>query len=134
MRRSDVGRAWTWLAGIVAIGFGLLTISEGGAVLFWSEDAQRSAGHYVPFVVWFNFLAGFAYVTCGIGLLARQSWASTLALAIAGATLAIFAAFGVYVLGGGEYEMRTVIAMSLRSGVWVAISAIEHRLTRLREA
>lgn len=54
------GKLWIWSASIVAVLFGLLTIQEGGAVLFWSESARAAAGQYVPFVVWFNFLAGSA--------------------------------------------------------------------------
>ena len=81
------GRLWVWSASIVAILFGLLTIREGGAVLFWSEEARRAAGQYVPFVVWFNFLAGFAYVIAGFGLWFRQRWAAGVAFVVAATTL-----------------------------------------------
>lgn len=121
------GKVWLWSAGIVAILFGLLTIREGGAVLFWSEAARRAAGQYVPFVVWFNFLAGFAYVIAGVGLWFRHRWAAGLALAIAAATLAVFAAFGTHIAFGGGYELRTVVAMSLRSAAWIAIAAVAYR-------
>lgn len=123
--RAD-GKLWIWSASIVAVLFGLLTIQEGGAVLFWSESARAAAGQYVPFVVWFNFLAGFAYVAAGSGLWFRRRWAAGLAFMIAAATLTVFAAFGVHIAGGG-YELRTVIAMSLRSVVWIAIAAVAHR-------
>lgn len=112
---------------LVAIGFGLLTIKEGGAILFGDEAARAAAGNYVPFVLWFNFLAGFAYVAAGIGLWLRQSWAVGLAVAIALATAFTFAAFGVHAYAGGAYEPRTVAAMSLRTLVWVTISAIAWR-------
>lgn len=109
---------------MVAVVFGLLTIREGGTVLFGSDAARAAVGRYVPFVVWFNFFAGFAYVVAGIALWLRRSWASGLALAIAIATLAVFAAFGAHVAAGGGYEMRTVYALTLRSGVWLAIWAV----------
>lgn len=124
--RAD-GRWWIRSASIVAVLFGLLTIREGGAVLFWSEAARRAAGQYVPFVVWFNFLAGFAYVVAGVGLWLRRRWAAGLALGVAMATLAAFVAFGVHIAGGGAYEQRTVVAMSLRSVVWVGIAAVAYR-------
>ncbi len=57
-----------WLISLVAIGFGLLTIKEGGTVLFGDEVASAAAGSYVPFVLWFNFLAGFSYAVAGAGL------------------------------------------------------------------
>jgi hypothetical protein len=124
--RAD-GKFLIWSASVVAVLFGLLTIREGGAVIFWSEAARRAAGQYVPFVVWFNFLAGFAYVVAGSGLWFRQRWAAGLAFVIAAATLAVFVAFGVHIAGGGGYELRTVFAMSLRSAVWIAIAIAAYR-------
>lgn len=115
------------IIGVAAILFGILTIKEGGAVLFWSETARSAAGEYVPFVLWFNFLAGFAYVIAGAGLWARRRWAAMLALMIAGATLGVSIAFGVHIGAGGGYEPRTIVAMSVRSGVWIFFSWLAHR-------
>ena len=116
-----------WAISLVAVGFGLLTIKEGGTVLFGDEAARSAAGNYVPFVLWFNFVAGFAYVIAGAGLWMQQRWAAWLAVAIAVATAFTFVAFGAHVYSGGAYEQRTVIAMSLRTLVWVAIAAIAWR-------
>jgi hypothetical protein len=107
----------------IAVVFGLLTIMEGGRVLFGGEAARTAAGRYVPFVIWFNFLAGFAYVIAGAGLWRRRRWALRLALAILVGTVAVFAALGVHILLGGAFELRTVAAMTLRTGVWAAIFA-----------
>lgn len=112
---------------LVAIAFGLLTIREGGMVLFGVEAARTTAGSYVPFVLWFNFLAGVAYVISGLGIWLRQSWGLWLAVAIAAATALVFAAFGVHVASGGAYEQRTLVAMSLRTALWVIIAAIAWR-------
>ena len=116
-----------WVISLVAVGFGLLTIKEGGTILFGDEASRATAGNYVPFVLWFNFLAGFAYVVAGVGLWMRQRWAVWLAIAIAAATVFAFAAFGEYVDSGAAYEQRTVIAMSLRTLVWATIAAIAWR-------
>ena len=115
---------WIWAISFVAISFGLLTIRAGGTVLFGSAAARSAAGHYVPFVLWFNFLAGFAYVVAGVGLWLERRWAAWLALVIAVATALVFAAFGVHVLACGDYELRTVAAMSLRTLVWTAIAVV----------
>lgn len=112
---------------LAAVGFGLLTIKEGGAMLFGGEAARVLAGNYVPFVLWFNFLAGFAYVIAGAGLWLLHRWAVWLAVVIAATTAMVFAAFGAHVYGGGAFEMRTVVAMSLRTLVWVSIAAIAWR-------
>jgi hypothetical protein len=82
---------------------------------------------YVPFVLWFNFLAGFAYVIAGVGLWMRRRWAAWMAVAIAVATALVFLAFGVHVALGGAWERRTVIAMTLRTLVWVGIAAMAWR-------
>lgn len=120
-------------ASIIAIIFGLLTLKEGGTVLFGGAAARAAAGHYVPFVLWFNFLAGFAYVAAGAGLWLRRRGAVHAAIAIAAATAGVFLAFGVHILLGGAFEMRTVVAMSLRTGIWALIAFVGWR-TLLRMA
>jgi hypothetical protein len=117
----------TWAISLLAVAFGLLTIKEGGTILFGDEAARAAAGNYVPFVLWFNFLAGFAYVIAGAGLWLMQRWAVWLAIAIAVASAFTFAAFGAHAYSGGAFEPRTVIAMSLRTLVWVTIAAIAWR-------
>lgn len=117
----------TWIRAAALFGmlFGLLTIISGSSVLF-NAPARQAAGNYVEFVVWFNFLAGFAYVIAGIGLWRFRRWAVWLAGVIAGATLLVFVAFGLYVLTGAAYEIRTVGAMALRTMVWLIISAVAY--------
>ena len=56
----------------IAVTFGIVTIKAGGSVLFGGIDAVLAAGDFVPFVVWFNFLAGFAYIAAGVGLWTRR--------------------------------------------------------------
>mgnify|MGYP006337273743 CR=1 FL=1 len=111
-------------AALVAVVFGLLSIASGGRVLFGDAAARQAAGATVSFVLWFNFVAGFAYVIAGAGLWMQQRWGAWLAIAIAVATALTFAAFGAHVYSGGAYEPRTVIAMSLRTLVWATIAAI----------
>ncbi|MDZ4201575.1 MAG: hypothetical protein U1C96_05440 [Gallionella sp.] len=113
---------------VVAVLFGLMTIKEGGAVLLGNEAAVAAAGNYVPFVLWFNFLSGFAYIAAGVGLWLQQRWAAWLALAIAVAILLTFAAFGMHINSGGAYEQRTVVAMAMRTVVWVVIAGLATRI------
>ena len=116
-----------WAFSLLAFVFGLLTLKSGGSVLFFDGEARQAAGNYVPFVLWFNFLAGFVYLVTAISLWLMRPWAAWLSLLIAGSTLVIFAALGLYILNGGEYETRTIAAMALRSGVWIAIAAFTWR-------
>lgn len=117
-----LGRAAARVAAAVAVLFGAATVVSGGRVLIGGEAA--AADNFVPFVVWFNFLAGFAYVAAGAGLWLRRPWAARLALAIAALTALAFAALGVHIAAGGAYEMRTLAAMTLRTLTWAGIAAL----------
>lgn len=113
---------WAAILALVAIIFGIVTIIVGGKTL--SVGAERTApGNIVPFVLWFNFVAGFAYVIAGVGLFLWKRWAAQLSAAIAAATTGVFIAFGLHVLVGGAFESRTVAAMIIRSVVWIIIAA-----------
>lgn len=116
------------VAAAVAIAFGALTIAAGGRALFGGADM----GAVVPFVLWFNFCAGFAYVAAGFGLWRGAGWARALSLVIAVATAAVFAAFLWHVAQGGAHESRTMGAMTLRTLVWAVIAAVAIRTGRPR--
>ena len=115
---------------VVAILFGLLTIKSGGMVLFTEGEAHQAAGNYVPFVLWFNFIAGFAYISAGIGLWLQRSWAGLLAKFIAIFTVLVFIALGLHIFLDGAYEARTIGAMSLRSTIWVVIAVVTYIIAR----
>ena len=103
--------------------------------MFIDGEARQAAGNYVPFVLWFNFSAGFVYVLTAIALWLMRPWSAWLALALAASTLLIFAALGLHIANDGAYETRTVMAMTLRSGVWVVIAAFAwHRFLRTSQA
>lgn len=124
MIRRDVSQRTTgiWFFSILAAVFGLLTLKSGGEVLFIDGEARLAAGHYVPFVLWFNFSAGFVYIIAAIGLWMLRPWSARLSFLLAAATLIVFVALGFHIFHGGEYEMRTIFAMTLRSAVWIVIS------------
>ena len=108
--------------GGLALAFGLATIISGAQVLFGDQAARDAAGNYMPFVVWFNFLAGFAYVAAAAGLASGRQWAGRLSLGIAAATALACLVFGLFVLTGAPFEMRTVGAMTLRTALWTGIA------------
>lgn len=115
---------WIGAVAVFVILFGLLTLKEGGSVLFINGTARQAAGQYVAFVLWFNFIAGFAYVLAGAGLWMKRRWAAWLALTVFTTTVITFVAFGLHIHGGGAYEQRTVIAMSLRTLIWMIVATI----------
>jgi hypothetical protein len=121
---------WAAVLALVAIAFGAVTIVVGGKTLFGDVEVRSAADNIVPFVLWFNFVAGFAYVIAGIGLLLWKRWAAHLSAAIAIATIAVFIALGIHIFIGLAFEVRTVGAMIIRSAVWVMIAVLARRALR----
>jgi len=120
------------IAAIFAILFGALTLYSGGTTLFINGEARAAAGNYVGFVLWFNFLMGFAYIRAGVWLYRWKKCGINLSLVIAAATLAVFALLGFFILNGGAFEQRTIGAMVLRSGVWVVIAGMAYGFWKKR--
>lgn len=118
---------------VIALIFGVATVFSGGQVIFGPEEKRIAVGDYVLFVVWFNFVAGFAYIAAAVGLYRRATWGAYLAIMIAGATALVFVALGVHIYSGGAYEARTVAAMVLRTGLWLLIACVA-RQSLLRKA
>ena len=109
---------------VVALIFGIATIFSGGQVIFGPEEKRIAAGNFVSFVVWFNFVAGFAYVAAAVGLYLGARWGAYLAIAIVLGAALIFAMFGIHILMDGAFEIRTVWAMVLRASVWAFIACV----------
>jgi hypothetical protein len=97
--------------GYVAVLFGGLMLFSSGSVLFVDGAARAAAGSYAPFVLWFNFLAGFAVISAGIGLFLCRNWAVRLSMVIFAATMAVFDGYVLHIWLGGSYEIRTIGAM-----------------------
>lgn len=121
---------WSIVLALVAVAFGIATIVIGGKTLFGGAQERGAAGDIVPFVLWFNFVAGFAYVIAGFGLFLWKRWAAQLSAVIAVATIGVFIAFGLHIGLGGAFEIRTVGAMTIRSAVWTAIAVSVCRTLR----
>jgi hypothetical protein len=117
---------------LAAVGmvFGALTVLSGWQGLFGDAPTRAALGDTVGFVLWFNFLAGFAYVAAGLGLWRGERWGLWLATALELGTALVVSAFGVHVLGGGSFEMRTVGALALRLGFWAVLCALGWRRAR----
>ena len=109
---------------LVALVFGTLTVFSGGRALFGDAQARAAVGNAVPFVLWFNFCAGFAYVITAVGLWRKSPWSKWAATAIAASTALVGAAFALEVLQGTAYELRTALALLLRLAFWTATAVL----------
>jgi len=122
----NANRMVNWMA-IAAIVFGVVTVLTGSRALFGGLESRADFGNVVPFVLWFNFLAGFVYIVAGTGLLLCRRWAVYASLFVAVSTILVFVAFGVHVIGGGAFEMRTIGALTIRSLFWIAVTMVSLR-------
>jgi len=122
----NANRIVNWMA-VAAIAFGVVTVLTGGRALFGSLETRADFGKAVPFVLWFNFLAGFVYIVAGVGLLLCRHGAVYTSLFVAVSTILVFVAFGVHVIGGGAFERRTIFALTIRSLFWIAVTIVSIR-------
>lgn len=110
--------------GVAAIVFGCLTLIAGGSVVFDVGTARADHGHYVPFVLWFNFLSGAPYVAAGVALLRDLPWARPLARALAVGLAVTGLGLAAHIANGGAYETETLVAMTVRLLFWIGVSAL----------
>ena len=113
---------WTRPAAIAAAVFGAATLVSGAGALFGPKEGKEAAGAVVQFVLWFNFLAGFAYLAGAYALYRGRRWAQGAAMIIAVATAIVAIAFVAYTVAGGAFSWRTPGALLLRFGFWAAIA------------
>ena len=118
-----------WLKGVAVLAmlFGALTLFSAGNILFGADRVRELAGAYIPFVVWFNFAAGFLYILTAVGIWLGRKWTFNLAIFIAAATIVTALAFGIQVSQGAAFEMRTVGALAIRTGFWSVIAWVLFR-------
>ena len=128
-----VGAITLRILSVIAVVFGLLTLKAGGSVIFNIGSLRQAEGNFVPFVLWFNFLSGFFYIAAGIGLWIQKRWAVSLSIALLIGIVITYIFFGIHVLNGGPYEMRTVYAMVLRTFLWAVISIVSYKQIRLHQ-
>jgi energy-coupling factor transporter ATP-binding protein EcfA2 len=102
-----------------------LTVVSGGRAIFGGVDM----GAVVPFVLWFNFGGGFAYLLAGIGLWRGTAWAPMLAHRNRrgdGAGLRRLPLARPDAAAPGR--ARTMGAMILRTGIWTAIATVAAKI------
>jgi hypothetical protein len=118
------------IAAVLGLVFGIVTVLSSGNVLFGSDKARELVGDFIPFVVWFNFCAGFVYITTAAGIWLNKRWAFYWSLLIVATTALAALIFGLLVMQGSAFEMRTVGALALRVGFWSAIAFALYRSVR----
>ena len=102
----------TTLTGLIL--FTILTLFLSTSILLDVFGIREQQGHYVPLVIWSNFLCGCLYILSIIGLISHKRWSiipMILALFIlVGAFLGLY----IHVMDGGLYEDKTIMALFFR--------------------
>ncbi|WP_421812394.1 hypothetical protein [Flagellimonas sp.] len=111
MKTKRVIRTIT-LTGLIL--FTILTLFLSTSILLDVFGIREQQGHYVPLVIWSNFLSGCLYTLSLIGLFSHKRWSIVpmiLALFIlVGAFIGLFA----HIFNGSQFEDKTIIALFLR--------------------
>lgn len=121
---------WKKSLGIVAVVFAAITLFKSGGVLFGQQSARDAVGDFVPFVVQFNFVAGFFYLLTGIGIFLGRGWALGLSILLTVATLITTVLFARHLSAGGAFEMQTVGALGIRAVFWIVVAVVLWRTGR----
>lgn len=116
------------VAGIVAMVFGVVTLVEGGRMVFGSPEVWAAAGNVVPWVLYFNFSAGFVYVLTGGLTVLKKPVAAKLAVALAIANVLVLVSLFIFAATGGLFETRTMAAMGLRTVFWSVQAAVLYKV------
>ncbi len=115
-----------YLPALIIGAFGALTVFMSGSVIFDLFGIRAKEGNFVPFIVWTNFFAGWAYLAAAYGFVARQKWTAKLLGTFVAVLLVAFVALKMHINAGGIFEERTVKAMMFRMTVTTVFAAIAY--------
>lgn len=109
------------LAAALALIIGLLSIIEGGSVLF---GLSTKPYHVLPWLVVYNVALGFVSIVAAIGIGTRRAWANTLAAVILLLHSLVFLSVFMLYEFGKTAAFISVMAMLFRTTVWLAIYSL----------
>lgn len=104
--------------------FGLVTVAVGGRILFGFGEAGFEV---VPAVLVFNVVMGAAYIAAAFLIAWSLAWGRMAAGLITLANVLVLVAVLAMRAGGGAVATQTLAAMTLRSGVWLAVYLLLRR-------
>jgi hypothetical protein len=103
---------------------GVLSVVAGGRVL---ADIDRPDYVVLHWLVIYNVAAGFAGVVAGAGLWRLRWWAVDLARTLAGLHGAVLVVLIAWWATGRPVAVDSLLAMLLRTLVWVSIAVVARR-------
>lgn len=97
--------------------FGVVTLFMSSSVLFDWFGIRAKEGHYIPFIVWANWLCGILYLVAAFGILRNKPWVR---MPLVGSLIVLVLAYMnlfTHITTGGLYETKTIVAMAFRIGI-----------------
>lgn len=130
-RRNTVKDAATRAAAVVGFLFSAISIVAGLRVL---TGVDRPDYVVLSWLVVYNVAAGSVGVVVGPGLWKPWGWAAQFARALASAHGAVFAVLVARRIAGAAVANTSIMAMLLRTAVWVAIAVAARRALISKDA
>ncbi len=112
------------LAALLALVIGLLTVVEGGIVLLGLETKPYPV---LPWLLRYNVAMGFVSLAAGQGLWREQRRAETLSRIIRNCHGLVFLSIAAMHLFGMTVAVNSIMAMLLRTVIWIVISFMIQR-------
>jgi hypothetical protein len=119
------------IAAVLAILLGLLSVKEAGSVLLGLTTKPYTV---LPWLVWYNVVAGFLSVLCGRGLWLKRTWADKLAdtiVTLHGLVLMILVVLFAF---HEAVALISIAAMLIRTLLWVEIIGLTRWKNNKHEA
>jgi len=111
---------------VLLVLFGIVTLFMSSSVIFDWFGIRAKQGHYVPFIVWSNWVCGFLYLLSAYGFVKSKLWTAKLLGTAAIILIAAFIGLIIHINSGGDYETKTVFAMVFRTGITIAFTVIAY--------
>lgn len=124
------GVASVRIAAAVGLAFSALAILAGTRVITGRDVPDYPV---LPWLVRYNVAAGIAGVVVALGVWRARSWARAAAWTIAAVHGGVLAALAATRLTGGVVAADSLVAMSLRTIVWLAVALAASRTLRARD-
>lgn len=116
----------SYIPAFILAAFGGLTVFMSGSVILDLFDIRAKEGNYVPFIVWTNQLAGWAYLVAVYGFITKQKWTFRILLSVLIVLVIAFIGLKMHINAGGIFEEKTVKAMMFRMTITAVMAGIAY--------
>ena len=116
----------SYIPAFILAAFGGLTVFMSGSVILDLFDIRAKEGNYVPFIVWTNQLAGWAYLVAVYGFITKQKWTFRILLSVLIVLVIAFIGLKMHINAGGIFEEKTVKAMMFRMTITEVMAGIAY--------